>query len=102
MAEKRKVRLPFLQSLPDELGKLTSAIEDDARKLIQEDIPAVHEKRKTTFAEARRRITEDVAGSLTDVSDQLDSVLDALTGDNGAPKNPISGDSSGSPDTKAD
>lgn len=74
------IKLPNLAGITSAIDKLTSAIEDDARKLVERDVPLVEARRSEVMAKARARLG-DRRDALEGLAKELDK-LDAALGDN--------------------
>jgi hypothetical protein len=73
-------RFPNLAGVASAISKLSHDIEEDARRLIERDIPAIDAKRQTVMAKARAKL-EDHQGAINELGEELDK-LDTLLGDN--------------------
>ena len=76
----RSRRFPNLAGVASAISKLSHDIEEDARRLIERDIPAIDAKRQTVMAKARAKL-EDHQGAINELGEELDK-LDTLLGDN--------------------
>jgi hypothetical protein len=75
-------KLPNLGGVASAIGKLTSAIEDDAKKFL-EKVETVHAKRERVFKKAHDKVA--VPDAELDAADQAFDQLDEALGDNGGP-----------------
>ena len=73
-------RFPNLAGVASAISKLSHDIEEDARRLIERDIPAIDAKRQTVMAKARAKLA-DHEGAVNELSEEIDK-LDTLLGDN--------------------
>lgn len=90
LLEQRAMKFTWLPAVAGEIEKIGSEIEDDARKLITEDIPALRARKQNTFDGAKRHLS-DGHGALTSLNGMLDALDKATNG------GPTLGDSSQSP-----
>jgi hypothetical protein len=73
-------RFPYLAGVASAISKLSHDIEEDARRLIERDIPAIDAKRQTVMAKARAKLTDHDA-AIDELRDEIDK-LDTMLGDN--------------------
>ena len=73
-------RFPNLAGVASAISKLSHDIEEDARRLLERDIPAIDARRQTVMAKARTKLA-DHEGAVNELSEELDK-LDTLLGDN--------------------
>jgi hypothetical protein len=75
---------PFLNALASEIDKVGFEIEDEARSIIQEDLPKLREKKATVMAAAKAELTRQ--GDLMDkMNEGLNKIITAVGGNSGNP-----------------
>jgi len=79
LLEQRAMKFTYLSAVAGEIDKLGSEMEDDARKVITEDIPAIREHKQNTFGSVKRHLG-DARGALTTMDGMLDAIDKATNG----------------------
>ena len=73
------MKLTYLSAVATEIDKLGAELEDDARKVITEAIPAIRARKQHTFDSVKRHLA-DADGALTTMGGMLDALDKATNG----------------------
>ena len=79
------LKMPNLSGVKDAVRKMVDEIEEDSRKFIEVDIPAVLAHKNATFENARTTILDGAKQNVSEVRQFIDDFAKELEGHNGGP-----------------